>query len=92
MRLDHRSGLSIELPVVGDRAIRAEVIGIGWKTDPDVTSEFARDSPLERDGIELSVPRESATVSTPGRQRISIRLLTTGSSAPIPAPSAASGR
>jgi len=33
-------------------------IGIGWKTDPDVASEFARDSPLEGDGFELPVPRE----------------------------------
>jgi hypothetical protein len=52
MRLDHLSGLSIELPVVDDRAIREEVIGIGWKTDPDATSEFARDSPLEEAGFE----------------------------------------
>ena len=40
----------------GDRAIRAEAIGIGWKTDPDVASEFARDSPLEGMRFELVVP------------------------------------
>ena len=41
----------------GDRAIHGEVIGIGWKTDPDVASEFARDSPLQGTASELLVPR-----------------------------------
>jgi hypothetical protein len=35
------------------------VIGILWETDPNVASEFARDSPLEGMGFEPSVPRKA---------------------------------